>query len=66
MKDWMDCNDRLPEEVKEGVGTHSKEVEVLLSNGEISSDWLINGKWVIYCKKNGGAYPLKWREKYGR
>lgn len=63
MKDWMDCNDRLPEEVKEGVGTHSKEVEVLLSNGEISSDWLINGKWVIYCKKNGGAYPIKWREK---
>ena len=63
MKDWTDCNDRLPKELAEGIGTHSKEVEVLLSNGKISSDWLINGKWVIYCKKNGGAYPLKWREK---
>lgn len=63
MKDWTDCNDRLPKEVKEGIGTYSKEVEVLLSNGEISLDWLINGKWVIYCKKNGTAYPIKWREK---
>ena len=60
---WVDCEDRLPEEFAEGTGTRSDEVEVLLSNEEISSDWLINGKWVVYCKKNGGAYPIKWRNK---
>ena len=61
--DWIDCEDRLPEEFAEGIGRHSKEVEVMLSNGTISSDWLVNGKWVIYCKKNGGVYPIKWRNK---
>lgn len=61
--EWIDCGTMLPEEEKEGIGTHSKEVEVMLSDGRMSSDWLINGKWVIHCKNNGGAYPVKWKEK---
>lgn len=60
---WISCKDKLPEQKRNGMGTSSKEVEVLLSNGTISSDWLINGRWVIHCKNSGGAYPVKWREK---
>ena len=63
---WVDCEECLPPQQKEGEGTCSEEVEVLLSDGTVSTDWLINGKWVVYCKKNGGAYPKKWRYLNGK
>lgn len=63
MKKWIDCKAKMPTQKIEGVGAYSKPVIVLLSNGEISEDWLINGKWVIHCRNNGGAYPIKWQEK---
>lgn len=60
---WNDCEKELPKEKQEGIGTYSPMVEVMLSNGEITEDWLINGKWVVHCRNNGGAYPIKWRER---
>ena len=58
---WIDCDEEMPTELKEGIGTYSDRVEVELSDGRITTDWLINGKWVIHCKNNGGAYPVRWR-----
>lgn len=58
---WNECNKCLPHERKEGLGTVSEHVTVELSDGRIAKDWLINGKWVIHCKNNGGAYPVKWK-----
>lgn len=60
---WIDCRYRMPDQTKQGKGSFSKMVTVLLSDGTISEDWLINGKWVIHCKNSGGAYPVKWRAK---
>lgn len=62
MDGWIDCDERMPEQKQDGNGTVSETVKVLLSDGTESEDWLINGKWVVHCKKNGGAYPVKWRE----
>lgn len=53
----------LPPEIKKGVGTYSEMVDVELSDGTIAEDFLINGKWVTYCKKNGGVYPVRWKWK---
>jgi len=61
--DWIDCDKAMPEEMKDGNGSRSKVVSVILSDGTEDEDWLINGKWVIHCKKNGGAFPVKWRNK---
>lgn len=61
--DWVDCDKVMPEEKLEGSGSRSEMVSVMLSDGSKSEDWLINGKWVIHCKKNGGAFPVKWRNK---
>ena len=58
---WIDCDKEMPTERKKGIGTYSDRVEVELSDGRITTDWLINGKWVIHCKNNGGAYPMRWR-----
>lgn len=63
MEKWVNCDDKMPEEYSEGLGTTSRVVKVLLSDGREAEDWLINGKWTIFCKKNGGSYPVKWREK---
>mgnify|MGYP006052993613 CR=1 FL=1 len=60
---WVGCDKVMPEEVKDGNGSRSKVVSVMLSDGTEDEDWLINGKWVIHCKKNGGAFPVKWRNK---
>ena len=62
MNEWIECEDMLPDEYIEGFGTYSDRVEVELSDGEITTDWLINGKWVVHCRKNGGAYPVRWRK----
>ena len=62
MDDWKDCRKQMPLERIEGCGTVSDRVVVELSDGRITTDWLINGKWVIHCKTNGGAYPVKWKE----
>lgn len=59
---WVDCEARLPEQKPKGLGTYSEKVTVELSDGRITEDWLINGKWVIHCKNNGGAYPIRWKE----
>ena len=61
--EWIDCEDRLPEQKQDGNGAVSETVKVLLSDGREAEDWLINGKWTIFCKRNGGSYPVKWREK---
>ena len=53
-------NEGMPPEKKEGVGTFSDMCIVELSDGTLSEDFLINGKWVVHCKKNGGAYPVRW------
>lgn len=64
MSDWIDVTDRLPESRSEGKGTVSDVVEVLLTNGKITNDFLINGRWVWHCKlDNVGGYPIKWRNK---
>lgn len=60
---WVDCDVSLPAQKNEGCGKCSEMVVVELSDGSISKDWLINDKWTIHCKKNGGAYPVRW--KYG-
>ena len=62
MDDWIECKTKLPSEHYEGIGTVSDRVIVELSDGRIETDWLINGKWVIFCKNNGGAYPVRWKE----
>ena len=61
MKGWIDCETLLPEQKTQGNGKCSEMVIVELSDGTISKDWLINDKWTIYCKKNGGAYPVRWK-----
>jgi hypothetical protein len=61
--EWVDCSVCLPVEKEEGQGSCSRAVEVILSDGTQSVDWLINGKWVVHCKKNGGPYPVKWRDR---
>lgn len=58
---WIECKNKLPPERKEGIGTVSDKVTVELSDGRIATDWLINGRWVIHCKTNGGAYPVRWK-----
>jgi len=63
--DWIVCDDRMPEQVPRGNGRLSAMVEVELSDGTTSEDWLINDKWVIHCKTNGGAFPVRWRLKNG-
>ena len=61
MKSWIDCETLLPEQKTQGNGKCSEMVIVELSDGTISKDWLINDKWTIHCKKNGGAYPVRWK-----
>lgn len=63
MDDWIDCDVSLPTQTQYGTGKYSKMVIVELSDGTTSKDWLINDKWTVHCKKNGGAYPIRW--KYG-
>lgn len=62
MNNWIECTIKLPPERFEGIGTVSDQVTVELSDGRIETDWLINGKWVVFCKNNGGAYPVRWRK----
>ncbi len=61
-QEWIDCNISLPPQRAEGVGKCSQMVIVELSDGTISKDWLINDRWTIHCKKNGGAYPVRWKD----
>lgn len=56
-------NDGLPPEKKVGQGTCSEMCIVQLSDGRLAEDWLINGKWVVHCKRNGGVYPVRWKWK---
>ena len=63
VSDWIQCEDRLPDEQHIGSCTLSKPCEVILTDGSITEDWRINGKWVINCKDSGCAYPVKWRYK---
>ena len=61
--DWISVEDRLPEQHHQNNGLVSHSVEVLLNTGEITDDFLINGRWVWHCKQdNVGGYPIKWRE----
>ena len=62
---WINCEDEMPKERQEGCGTVSDKVSVELSDGRIETDWLINGRWVIFCKQNGGAYPIRWKKQQG-
>jgi len=62
---WIDCDAQMPEQKPKGTGIYSEMVDVILSNGARSEDWLINDKWTIHCKKNGGAFPVMWRYKNG-
>ena len=59
--EWIDCKDRKPEERVEGCGTVSDRVRVLLTDGRIATDWLINGRWVIHCERESSIYPVKWK-----
>lgn len=59
---WIKCEERLPTETKQGQCTVSEVVEVKLKDGTIDTDWLINGKWVIYCKLSCKNYPVEWRK----
>lgn len=59
--EWIECEVEMPPERHEGIGTVSEKVEVELSDGRMSKDWLLNGKWVVHCKNNGGAYPVRWK-----
>lgn len=61
MKNWIDCAKELPEQKPRGNGKHSEMVWVKLSDGTVAKDWLINDKWTIHCKTNGGAYPIGWK-----
>ena len=64
MDGWIDCNDKLPEQIPSGCGKSSKDVIVLLSTGEEDVDFLINDRWEWHCKlDNVGGYPVKWKEK---
>lgn len=60
---WIDCDKEMPKEQKRGIGTYSERVDVILTNGELSEDWLINSKWVLHCKRDTNNYPVKWRYK---
>lgn len=66
MNDWIDCRSEMPKERKEGSGTVSDLVEVVLDNGKQDEDWLINHKWVMHCQLDSGGYPVKWRKKDGK
>ena len=61
--EWFFCEEEMPPQTEEGTGRKSEMVDVILSDGSSSEDWLINDRWVIHCKTNGGAYPVKWRKK---
>lgn len=63
MEKWHNCKIELPSEKQDGIGTVSDRVTVELSDGRIETDWLINGRWVVFCKNNGGAYPVRWMYK---
>lgn len=63
MNKWIPCEKEMPLQKAEGMGRRSDIVDVVLSDGKITEDWLINDRWVIHCKTNGGAYPVKWRKK---
>ena len=62
MSEWIDCEITLPHQEPKGNGRCSEMVLVELSDGTIDKDWLINYEWVIHCKKNGGAYPVRWKD----
>ena len=59
--EWIECKNQMPPERQEGCGMVSELVVVELTDGRIATDWLINGRWVIHCKNNGGAYPVRWK-----
>lgn len=61
--EWVLCEKEMPPQVSVGSGKKSDMVAVMLSDGKVTEDWLINDRWVIHCKTNGGAYPVKWRKK---
>lgn len=60
--EWIDCDVSLPQQEQYGIGKYSQMVVVELSDGTISKDWLINDKWTVHCKNNGGAYPVRWKD----
>ena len=64
MNMWVSVNERMPEMLGEGDMQYSGLVDVLLDNGKTDEDFLINGKWVMYCTKNK-AMPqiVAWKEK---
>ncbi len=62
MDGWTDCTVALPPQKEQGNGRCSEMVTVELSDKTIDRDWLINYEWVIHCRKNGGAYPVRWRD----
>lgn len=64
MNDWIDVSFAKPEQMGQPGGEFSELVDVLLNNGEQDEDFLINGKWVMYCTKNT-AMPqiVAWRPK---
>ena len=60
---WIKCTERMPTERKEGNGTCSENVKVLLNTGKEDTDFLINGKWVWHCRLDKiGGYPVAWKE----
>lgn len=60
--DWISTAERKPPQT-ECDGRASKIVEVLLDNGEVTTDFLIDGKWTYYCEKNPGVPKIiAWRE----
>ena len=62
MSDWISVKERLPEEKPYGSGTVSSVVKVRYSSGEEREDWLLNGRWVLYCEKSSTiGYPVAWR-----
>ena len=60
---WVNCEDRLPKETKQGECMLSEMFEVELTDGTLTTDCPVNGKWLIYCKHSCSTYPVKWFEK---
>lgn len=60
---WVNCDERMPKETRQGQCMVSEMVDIELSDGTFTKDCLINGKWVIYCKNSCKIYPIKWYEK---
>ena len=62
MRDWIKASDELPPQAGPDGAKASELVRVLLNTGEEAEDWLINGRWVLYCANNPDMpHVVAWR-----